>query len=833
MKFNVTGMSCAACQAHVEKAVNKVDGVSACSVSLLTNSMQVEGTASSKAIIDAVEKAGYGASLEGDKSSSSKNSLESSLEDKESPKILKRLIASVMLMLILMYFSMGHLMWSWPAPEFLSANPLNAALFELLITTAVIVINQHFFISGFKALLSRAPNMDTLVSLGSAASYVYSIALMFQMNHHMAEGHIEHSMHMLHGLYFESAAMILTLITIGKLLEAKSKGRTTNALKALLSLSPKSAIVEREGKELEIAAADVLVGDVLIIKPGASIAADGVVIEGSSSVNEASLTGESVPVDKEAGDRVSAGTINTSGYIKCSVTEVGDKTALSKIIKLVSDAAGSKAPIAKAADKVSAVFVPAVMAIALISFISWLIAGKEFSYALSRGISVLVISCPCALGLATPVAIMVGSGIGAKNGILFKSAAALEATGRVSVVALDKTGTITTGEPSVTDIYPAAGTSEEELLRIAASVEIKSEHPLSKAIIKEADNKNISYAEADSFKALLGSGVTGIIYGKTVLGGNSKLIKNIPEKYKGLSERLSEEGKTPLYFTLDGEFIGMVAVADTIREDSRKAIDELKGLGIKVVMVTGDNERTAKAIGKESDVDEVIAGVLPEEKANVITSLKGEGKVMMVGDGINDAPALTVADIGVSIGSGTDVAIESADVILMKNSLLDACAAIRLSRKTLRNIHENLFWAFFYNSLGIPLAAGLFIPLFGWTLNPMIGAAAMSLSSFSVVSNALRLNFVKVYDSSKDRKRRNKTKNKENCYMEKTMYIKGMMCSHCEATVNKALMAVDGVESVAVSHEKGIAVVKLNKAVSDDVLKSAVEAKDYTVTEIK
>ncbi len=833
MKFNVTGMSCAACQAHVENAVSKIDGVTSCSVSLLTNSMQVEGSAASEAIIDAVERAGYGASLDGDKASDSKSSLESSLEDKESPKIMKRLIASVVLMLILMYFSMGHLMWSWPAPAFLSENPLNAALFELLITTAVMIINQHFFISGFKALLSRAPNMDTLVSLGSAASYFYSIALMFQMNHHMAEGHIEHSIHMLHELYFESAAMILTLITIGKLLEAKSKGRTTNALKSLLSLSPKSAIVLRDGKEIELAAADVLVGDILVVKPGSSIAADAIVVEGSSSVNEASLTGESVPVDKETGDRVSAGTINTSGYLKCRVTEVGDKTALSKIIKLVSDAAGSKAPIAKAADKVSAVFVPAVMVIALISFVSWLIAGKEFSYALSRGISVLVISCPCALGLATPVAIMVGSGLGAKNGILFKSAASLEETGRVSIVALDKTGTITTGEPSVTGIYPAPGISEEELLKIASSVEARSEHPLSKAIIKDAAHKNISYSEAEDFKALLGSGVTGKVDGRTVLGGNSKLIKNIPENFEALSEKLSEEGKTPLYFTLDGAFIGIIAVADTIREDSRRAIEELKGLGIKVVMVTGDNERTAKAIGSEASVDEVIAGVLPEEKANVITALKREDKVMMVGDGINDAPALTVADIGVSIGSGTDVAIESADVILMKNTLLDASAAIRLSRRTLRNIHENLFWAFFYNSLGIPLAAGLFIPLFGWTLNPMLGALAMSLSSFSVVSNALRLNLVKVYDSSRDKKRRNKVKNKENSNMEKTMYIKGMMCSHCEATVNKALMSIDGVESAVANHEKGTAVVILNKAVSDDVLKSVVEAKDYTVTEIR
>lgn len=831
MKFNVTGMSCAACQSHVEKAVSKVDGVTSCSVSLLTNSMQVEGTANVKAIISAVEKAGYGASLEGDKTSNNKDSLESSLEDKESPKIMKRLIASVILMLILMYYSMGHLMWSWPAPAFLSDNPLNAALFELLITTAVIIINQHFFISGFKALISRAPNMDTLVSLGSFTSYLYSIALMFEMNHHMAEGHIEHSMHMVHGLYFESAAMILTLITIGKLLEAKSKGRTTNALKSLLSLSPKNAIVERDGKEVEIAATDVLVGDILIVKPGSSIAADGIVIEGESSVNESSLTGESVPVDKELGSRVSAGTLNTSGFLKCKVTEVGDKTALSKIIKLVSDAAGSKAPIAKAADKVSAIFVPAVMSIALISFVAWLMAGKELSYALSRGISVLVISCPCALGLATPVAIMVGSGLGAKNGILFKSAASLEETGRVSVVALDKTGTITTGEPSVTDIYPSDSISENELLKIAASVESKSEHPLSRAIFKEADKKNSKYSEVLDFKALLGSGVTGILDGKTVLGGNSKLIKNIPEKFVTISERLSSEGKTPLYFTLDGAFIGIIAVRDTIREDSRKAIEELKGLGAKVVMVTGDNERTAKAIGKEASVDEVIAGVLPEEKANVITRLKREGKVMMVGDGINDAPALTVADIGVSIGSGTDVAIESADVILMKNTLLDASAAIRLSRRTLRNIHENLFWAFFYNSLGIPLAAGLFIPIFGWTLNPMVGAALMSLSSFSVVSNALRLNFVKIYDSSKDKKRKNK--NRENNNMEKTMYIKGMMCSHCEATVNKALLAVDGVVSADVSHEKGTAVVKLNKDVSNDILKSAVEAKDYTVTEIK
>lgn len=828
MKFSVSGMSCAACQSHVEKAVNSVDGVSSCSVSLLANSMNVEGVAKPDAIINAVRKAGYDASVEG---SSTESSIAKNLEDNESPKIRKRLISSLILMCILMYVAMGHVMFSWPLPNALSSNPLNIALLELLITTLVLVINQHFFISGFKALISRAPNMDTLVSLGSAASYIYSIALIFQMNQSAQSGEEMHLMHLLHGLYFESAAMILTLITVGKLLEARSKGKTTDAIKALLALSPKTAIVEREGKEVEVDASSLLVGDVFILKPGAMIAADGVVIEGSSAVDESSLTGESIPVDKEIGSTVSAGTLNTSGYMKCKATEVGDKTSLSRIIKLVTDAASSKAPIAKAADKVSAVFVPSVIAIALIAFVSWLIAGREFSYALSRAISVLVISCPCALGLATPVAIMVSSGIGAKNGILFKSAASLEECGRVSVAALDKTGTITKGEPAVVGIYPLSIT-EDELLSKASSIEAKSEHPLSRAIINEADKRGIRYKEAVDFEALLGSGVSASVDGKKLIGGNIKLIGDIPESFKTLSSALSEEGKTPLFFKEDGVFIGLIAVADQIRPDSRKAVDELKGLGIKVVMLTGDNEKTAKAIGREAGVDEVVAGLKPEDKAAAIARLKKDGKVMMVGDGINDALSLTSADIGLSIGSGTDVAIESADIILMKNTLLDVSAAIRLSRSTLRNIHENLFWAFFYNALGIPLAAGLFIPLFGWTLNPMIAALMMSFSSVSVVSNALRLNFMRIYDSSRDKKRTNK--NKENRKtMEKTMYIKGMMCSHCEASVNKALMAIDGVESVAVSHESGTAIVSLNKNVSNDVLKAAVEAKDYTVTDIK
>lgn len=828
MKFSVSGMSCAACQSHVEKAVNSLEGVSSCSVSLLTNSMDVEGVAKPDDIINAVRKAGYDAAQEG---SSSESTIAKSLEDNESPKIRKRLISSLILMCILMYVAMGHVMFSWPLPNALSSNPLNIALLELLITTLVLVINQHFFISGFKALISKAPNMDTLVSLGSAASYIYSIALIFQMNQSAQSGEEMHLMHLLHGLYFESAAMILTLITVGKLLEARSKGKTTDAIKALLALSPKTAIVERDGKEVEVDAASLLVGDVFILKPGAMIAADGVVIEGSSAVDESSLTGESIPVDKEVGSTVSAGTLNTSGYMKCKATEVGDKTSLSRIIKLVTDAASSKAPIAKAADKVSAVFVPSVIAIAIVTFVSWLIAGREFSYALSRAISVLVISCPCALGLATPVAIMVSSGIGAKNGILFKSAASLEECGRVSVAALDKTGTITKGEPAVVGIYPLSVT-EDELLSKASSIEAKSEHPLSRAIINEANKRGIRYKEANDFEALLGSGVSATVDGKKLIGGNIKLIGDIPESFRTLSSALSEEGKTPLFFKEDGVFIGLIAVADQIRPDSKKAVDELKGLGIKVVMLTGDNEKTAKAIGREAGVDEVVAGLKPEDKAAAIVRLKKDGKVMMVGDGINDALSLTSADIGLSIGSGTDVAIESAVIILMKNTLLDVSAAIRLSRSTLRNIHENLFWAFFYNALGIPLAAGLFIPLFGWTLNPMIAALMMSFSSVSVVSNALRLNFIRIYDSSRDKKRTNK--NKENRKtMEKTMYIKGMMCSHCEASVNKALMAIDGVESATVSHESGTAIVRLNKNVSDDVLKAAVEAKDYTVTDIK
>lgn len=830
MNFTVTGMTCAACQSHVEKAVKKLDGVQSCSVSLLTNSMSVEGSASAADIINAVEKAGYGASLASSKKSD-ESMLEKRLEDKESPKLKKRLVSSVVLLLILMYFSMGYAMWSWPLPEVL-ANPLNLALIELLLATIIMVINQHFFVSGFSSLIHRSPNMDTLVSLGSAASYVYSIAVMFRMNEMIMIGHTEHAAHMVHELYFESAAMILTLITIGKLLEAKSKGRTTDALKTLLSLAPKTAIIIKDGKEAEVPVSSISIGDCFIVKPGASIPVDGVVIEGASAVNEASLTGESIPVDKEEGSIVNAGTINQSGFMKCRATEVGEGTALAKIIKLVSDASSTKAPIAKVADRVSGIFVPSVIGIAAVAFISWLLAGNGFSYALARGISVLVISCPCALGLATPVAIMVASGIGAKNGILYKTAASMEEAGRVSVVALDKTGTITTGEPSVVGVYPADGVRREVLLEKAAAVESKSEHPLSVAIMKYAAAEGIAVHEISEFSAMVGRGVSGILDGHRLLGGNRKLITGIPEYFSALADRLSAEGKTPLFFSEDDKLIGLIAVADTIREDSRRAVDELKKMGMHTVMITGDNERTAKAIAKEAGIDEVIAGVLPEGKASAVASLKRRGKVMMIGDGINDAPALVSADVGASIGSGTDVAIESADIILMKSSLLDAAASIRLSRKALRNIHQNLFWAFFYNSLGIPLAAGVFIPIFGWTLNPMIGAAAMSLSSFSVVTNALRLNLIDIYDSSKDKKRNCKNK-KENKTMEKTIHIKGMMCSHCENTVKKALMAVSGVKDAVVSHEAGTAVVSYTGSLSDDVLKKAVEDKDYEVISIE
>ena len=831
MKFNVTGMTCAACQAHVEKAVGKVSGVTSCSVSLLTNSMTVDGTAAADEVIKAVEKAGYGASLEG-AGIESDSELSARLEDKESPKLKHRLIASIVFLSALMYISMGHVMWSWPLPCAIS-GPFDIALLELLLSTIVIVINQRFFVSGFASLRHGSPNMDTLVALGSAASYIYSIALMFRMNSLAESGHIEHAMHIVHEFYFESAAMILTLITIGKLLEAKSKGRTTDALKTLLKLAPDKALIIKDGKEAEVPVSAVVTGDIFIVKPGSSIPVDGIVIEGESAVNEASLTGESIPSDKAAGDKVSAGTVNQSGFLRCRATDVGENTSLSKIIKLVSDASSTKAPIAKAADKVSAVFVPSVMAISLISFIAWMAAGKGVSYSLGRAISVLVISCPCALGLATPVAIMVASGIGARNGILYKTASAMEESGRVSIVALDKTGTITTGEPAVVAIYPASGITSEALLSKAASAEKKSEHPLSYAVIREAERRNAAISEVSEFKAMAGSGVSCILDGKVIRGGNRRLIGNIPSELSEIADRLSAEGKTPLFFSEDDDVLGIIAVADVIREDSRKAINEMKAMGIRTVMITGDNEKTAHAIASDAGIDEVIAGVLPDGKARAIENLKRSGKVMMIGDGINDAPALASADIGAAISSGTDVAIESADIILMKNSLLDAAAAIRLSRKALFNIHENLFWAFFYNSLGIPLAAGLFIPLFGWTLNPMIGAAAMSLSSFSVVANALRLNLIDIYDSSKDKKVIRKTDKKEKNAMTKTMHIKGMMCSHCENTVKKALLSVKGVENAEVSHESGTATLTLSEDVADDVLRRSVEDKDYEVISIE
>ncbi len=830
MNFTVTGMTCAACQAHVEKAVGKVRGVTSCSVSLLTNSMNVEGTAVADDVIKAVEKAGYGASLE-DAKNDNDSELGARLEDKDSPRLKHRLIASIVFLLALMYISMGHLMWGWPLPEAIS-NPLDIALLELLLSTAVIVINQRFFISGFSSLRHGSPNMDTLVALGSVASYVYSAALMFRMNSMAASGHMDHAMHIVHEFYFESAAMILTLITIGKLLEAKSKGRTTDALKTLLKLAPETAVIIKEGKESVVPISAVSPGDIFIVKPGSSIPVDGIVIEGESAVNESSLTGESIPADKAEGDKVSAGTVNQSGFLKCRATDVGENTSLSKIIKLVSDASSTKAPIAKAADKVSAVFVPSVMVISLIAFIAWMAAGKGISYSLGRAISVLVISCPCALGLATPVAIMVASGIGARHGILYKTAAAMEESGRVSIVALDKTGTITTGEPEVVGIYPASGITADSLLSKAASAEKKSEHPLSYAVVRKAEEKNVLISDVSDFKAMIGSGVSCILDGRLIRGGNRKLIKDIPSELSAIADKLSEEGKTPLFFSEDDAILGIIAVADVIRDDSRKAINELKAMGIRTVMITGDNEKTANAIARDAGVDEVIAGVLPDGKAKAIENLKRSGKVMMIGDGINDAPALASADIGAAIGSGTDVAIESADVILMKNSLLDAAAAIRLSRKALFNIHENLFWAFFYNSLGIPLAAGLFIPLFGWTLNPMIGAAAMSLSSFSVVTNALRLNLVDIYDASKDKKIIRKNDKKEKKVMVKTMHIKGMMCSHCESTVKKALLSVNGVENAEVSHESGTASVTLSEAVSDESLRKAVEDKDYEVVSI-
>lgn len=835
-QYNVTGMSCAACSARVEKAVSKVPGVTSCSVSLLTNSMGVEGTASDKAIISAVQKAGYGASKKGG-SKAAESADESALRDTETPKLKKRLFWSVGFLIILMYFSMGHMMWGWPLPSFYNSNHVAMGLTQLLLTVIIMVINQKFFISGFKSLWHRAPNMDTLVALGSTAAFVYSTYALFMMTDAQTRGDMQAVNTYMMDFYFESAAMILTLITVGKTLEARSKGKTTDALKSLMKLAPKSAVILKDGEEKAVPIDTVQKDDIFLVRPGESIPADGVIIEGESAVDESALTGESIPVDKAAGDKVSAATVNRSGFLKCRAIHVGEDTTLSQIIKMVSDAAATKAPIAKIADKVSGIFVPAVIIIAVITTVIWLLLGLGVGYALARGISVLVISCPCALGLATPVAIMVGNGLGAKNGILFKTAASLEETGRIQIVALDKTGTITKGEPRVTDIIPNGETTENELLKAAASLEKKSEHPLAKAVISYAESKSIICDDVSIFKALPGNGLSGTVNGKNIFAGNLNFIKTkaeISPGIKEIAERLSGDGKTPLFFALDGKLLGIIAVADVIKDDSPKAVKELRNMGIRVVMLTGDNERTANAIGKSAGVDEVIAGVLPSGKEEAIKKLKKLGKVAMVGDGINDAPALTRADIGLAIGAGTDVAIDAADVVLMKSRLSDVPAAIRLSRATLRNIHENLFWAFFYNTIGIPIAAGVFIPL-GLTLNPMLGAAAMSLSSFCVVTNALRLNLFKLRDASHDHKIKKHLKNltEESKTMEKTIKIEGMMCGHCEAAVKKALEELPEVESAEVSHVSGTAKVTLKGEIDNDVLKKAVEDKDYKVIGIE
>ena len=838
VQYNVTGMSCAACSARVEKAVSKVPGVTSCAVSLLTNSMGVEGSASSAAIISAVQEAGYGASLKGaGNAAPSASDAEAQLEDHETPKLKRRLIWSLGFLIVLMYFSMGHMMWGWPLPAFYDGNHVAMGLTQLLLTVIIMVINQRFFISGYKSLWHRAPNMDTLVALGATAAFVYSTYALFAMTDAQVKGDSAAVMDYMMDFYFESAAMILTLITVGKMLEARSKGKTTDALKGLMKLAPKTATVIRDGAEAVIPVEQVRKDDVFAVRPGESIPVDGVVLEGSSAVNEAAITGESIPADKAPGDTVTAATVNQSGYLKCRATRVGEDTTLSQIIRMVSDAAATKAPIAKIADKVSGVFVPTVISIAAITTVVWLLLGQGVGFALARGISVLVISCPCALGLATPVAIMVGSGLGAKNGILFKTAASLEETGRIEIVALDKTGTITSGEPAVTDIIPAEGVSEAEFVTLAASLEQKSEHPLAGAVMQYAESRKIAPQEVTDFRVLPGNGLTAVYGGRTLYGGSCAFIGGklaVPGDMQAKAAALSEAGKTPLMFCDGDRLLGIIAVADVIKPDSPQAVRELQNMGIQVVMLTGDNERTAKAIGAQAGVDHVIAGVLPDGKESVIRRLMEQGKVAMVGDGINDAPALTRANIGIAIGAGTDVAIDAADVVLMKSRLSDVPAAIRLSRATLRNIHENLFWAFFYNTIGIPIAAGVFVSL-GLTLNPMLGAAAMSLSSFCVVSNALRLNLFKLHDASRDHKRKNHIKEikKETTEMEKTMKITGMMCSHCEATVKKALEAIPEVAEAKVSHEAGTAVVTLSAPVDDAVLQNAVEAKDYTVTEIK
>ena len=843
-QYIVTGMSCAACSSRVEKAVSKVPGVTSCSVSLLTNSMGVEGTASEQEIIKAVADAGYGASKKGEGAaktqSSSASAGEDMLKDRTTPALKKRLIASLGFLIVLMYFSMGHMMWGWPVPGFMKDNHVMMGLLQMLLTIAVMVINQKFFISGFKGMIHRAPNMDTLVALGSGASFVYSTYALFAMTDAQMRGDMDAVMFYMHDFYFESAAMILALITVGKMLEARSKGKTTDALKGLMKLAPKTAVVIRGEKEVQVSIEQVQKGDCFVVKPGENIPVDGEVIEGNSAVNESALTGESIPVDKAVGDKVSAATVNQSGYLKCRATRVGEDTTLSQIIQMVSDAAATKAPIAKIADRVSGVFVPTVITIAVITIIVWLIAGQSIGFALSRGIAVLVISCPCALGLATPVAIMVGNGMGARNGIMFKTAVSLEETGKMQIVALDKTGTITSGEPKVTDIIPAAGVTEDTLLKYAYALENKSEHPLARAILEKAKEENAGIEEVTGFQALPGNGLTAILDGHTLYGGNHTFISSkvsVDGDIQKKAEKLAEAGKTPLFFGNEDRLLGVIAVADVIKEDSPQAIKELQNMGIHVVMLTGDNERTAKAIGQQAGVDEVIAGVLPEGKEQVIRKLKEKGKVAMVGDGINDAPALTRADMGIAIGAGTDVAIDAADVVLMKSRLSDVPAAIRMSRATLRNIHENLFWAFFYNIIGIPLAAGVWYPLFGWKLNPMFGAAAMSLSSFCVVSNALRLNLFKMYDASKDKKlkakKEKKRSKKEDKTMKKIMHIEGMMCGHCEAAVKKALEALPQVDEAVVSHETGTAELTLNAEIADDVLKKTVEDKDYTVTSVE
>lgn len=843
-QYIVTGMSCAACSSRVEKAVSKVPGVTSCSVSLLTNSMGVEGTASEQEIIKAVADAGYGASKKGEGAaktqSSSASAGEDMLKDRTTPALKKRLIASLGFLIVLMYFSMGHMMWGWPVPGFMKDNHVMMGLLQMLLTIAVMVINQKFFISGFKGMIHRAPNMDTLVALGSGASFVYSTYALFAMTDAQMRGDMDAVMSYMHDFYFESAAMILALITVGKMLEARSKGKTTDALKGLMKLAPKTAVVIRGEKEVQVSIEQVQKGDCFVVKPGENIPVDGEVIEGNSAVNESALTGESIPVDKAVGDKVSAATVNQSGYLKCRATRVGEDTTLSQIIQMVSDAAATKAPIAKIADRVSGVFVPTVITIAVITIIVWLIAGQSIGFALSRGIAVLVISCPCALGLATPVAIMVGNGMGARNGIMFKTAVSLEETGKMQIVALDKTGTITSGEPKVTDIIPAAGVTEDTLLKYAYALENKSEHPLARAILENAKEENAGIEEVTGFQALPGNGLTAILDGHTLYGGNHTFISSkvsVDGDIQKKAEKLAEAGKTPLFFGNEDRLLGVIAVADVIKEDSPQAIKELQNMGIHVVMLTGDNERTAKAIGQQAGVDEVIAGVLPEGKEQVICKLKEKGKVAMVGDGINDAPALTRADMGIAIGAGTDVAIDAADVVLMKSRLSDVPAAIRMSRATLRNIHENLFWAFFYNIIGIPLAAGVWYPLFGWKLNPMFGAAAMSLSSFCVVSNALRLNLFKMYDASKDKKlkakKEKKRSKKEDKTMKKIMHIEGMMCGHCEAAVKKALEALPQVDEAVVSHEAGTAELTLNAEIADDVLKKTVEDKDYTVTSVE